>query len=146
MAGGFADLKNDAGLPLVEGIVASVSGNTFTLRLPGTHYEPKFTAVGAAPAVDAKAAGIVRAKARRIDLPSAGGRFVEPVAGRPRRIQGRVIGVDAAKNEIQVRAGFALVATPLAPQKASDFAVGQTVSFDAEPGATFEVSAPAHHH
>jgi hypothetical protein len=81
-----------------------------------------------------------------MDLPVAGGRYTEPVAGRPRRIQGRVIGVDAVKNEIQVRAGFAVVATPLAPQKAADFSVGQTVSFDAEPGASFEVSSAAHTH
>ncbi len=146
MSGGFADLKNDAGIPLVEGFVVKTQGDTFTLRLPGTNYQPAFAATGAAPAVGAKVAGIVRVHARRMDLPTAGGRFVEPVAGRPRRIQGRVIGVDAAKNEIQVRAGFAVLATPLAPQKAGDFAVGQTVSFDAEPGASFEVSAPAHHH
>lgn len=145
MAGGFADLKNDAGIPLVEGFVVKTKDNTLTLRLPGTNYQPAFTAVGTMPAEGAKVAGLVRVNARRMDLPTAGGRFVEPVAGRPRRIQGRVIGVDAAKNEIQVRAGFAVLATPLAPQKAADFAVGQTVSFDAEPGASFEVSTPAHH-
>ena len=98
MAGGFADLKNDAGIPFVEGIVVKTQDNTLTLRLPGTNYQPSFTSVGAAPAVDAKVAGIVRLKARRIDLPVAGGLYVEPVAGRPRRIQGRVIGIDGVKN------------------------------------------------
>lgn len=144
MAGGFADIKNDAGIPLVEGVVESTTDTTLTLRLPGTSYQPLLTAA-TRPTAGEKVAGIVRLKARRMDLPVAGGRYVEPVAGRPRRIQGRVIGVDAAKNEVQVRAGFAVVATPLAPQKASDFCVGQTVSFDAEPGATFEISTPAHH-
>lgn len=146
MAGGFADLKNDAGLPLVEGVVEQTKDNTFFLRLPGTNYQPAFVAAGAVPSVGAKVAGVVRVKARRMDLPVAGGRYTEPVTGRPRRIQGRVIGVDAAKNEVHVRAGFAVVATPLPPQKAADFHIGQTVSFDAEPGATFEVSTQAHHH
>src|SRR5688500_8524350 len=37
--------------------------------------------------------GRVKARARRIDRVQTGGRYVEPVYGRPRRIQGSVIAV-----------------------------------------------------
>ena len=146
MAGGTSDIKNEAGVPLIEGFVESLTGSALVLRLPGTNYRPHLVASAALPVnTGSKVVGIVRCQARRIDVVAAGGRFVEPCFGRPRRIQGRVIGVSASANEVHVRAGFAVVATPMAPQKASDFEIGQMVSFDAEPGASFAPSAPAHH-
>jgi hypothetical protein len=39
--------------------------------------------------------GEIRSQARRIDESQTGGRFVEPLSGRPRRIQGSIIAVDA---------------------------------------------------
>ena len=41
-------------------------------------------------------------------------------------------------NEVYVRAGPSVAITPMAPQRAGDFAIGQMVSFDVLDGATFE--------
>lgn len=80
--------------------------------------------------------GTIRAKARRIDTVTTGGRYVEPVFGRPRRVQGSVIAV--VGDAVVVDAAVPIHITPTDPrQKAADFAEGQFVSFDALDGATF---------
>jgi hypothetical protein len=82
--------------------------------------------------------GTIHAKARRIDKVKTGGRFVEPVYGRPRRVQGAVVAVDAANNIIVVNAGVPIHITPTDQrQTAGDFEVGQFVGFDVFDGATF---------
>jgi hypothetical protein len=80
--------------------------------------------------------GTIRAKARRIDSVQTGGRYVEPVFGRPRRIQGSVLSISG--DAVVVDATMPIHVTPTDPrQKATDFAPGQFVSFDALGGATF---------
>lgn len=80
--------------------------------------------------------GVVRAKARRIDVVKTGGRYVEPVFGRPRRVQGTVIAIESGN--VVVNAGIPIWVEPTdARQKAADFEVGQFVSFDALDGASF---------
>lgn len=82
--------------------------------------------------------GTVHARARRIDIVKTGGRYVEPVFGRPRRVQGAVVATNAAANLVVVNAGLPIHITPTdARQKASEFEAGQFVSFDVLDGATF---------
>jgi hypothetical protein len=73
-----------------------------------------------------------------VDVITAGGRFIEPVFGRPRRVQGRIIGGDVRGNTLTVLAAVPVTVKLMSNQKAGSFAVGQQVSFDVEPGATFE--------
>jgi hypothetical protein len=80
--------------------------------------------------------GVIRAKARRIDKVATGGRYLEPVYGRPRRVQGSVVAV--AGDAVVVDASVPVHAVPTDPrQKAADFQPGDFVSFDALDGATF---------
>ncbi len=81
--------------------------------------------------------GIIRAQARRVDVIAGGGCYIEPIFGRPRRVQGRIIGGDVQDNSITVAAATPLIATLMPPQKTANFAIGQMVSFDIERGATF---------
>jgi hypothetical protein len=82
--------------------------------------------------------GTIAARARRIDIVRTGGKFLEPVFGRPRRVQGRVVAVDGAKNVVVVDATVPVHITPGDQrQKATDFEVGQIVGFDVYDGATF---------
>ena len=85
--------------------------------------------------------GVIRAEAKRVDIVRSGGKYVEPVMGRPRRVQGRVGEIDNARNTITVDAN-AVVVCRLTDhrQRASDFEPGQFVSFDVLSGATFEQS------
>lgn len=88
--------------------------------------------------VGKKVIGIVRADARRVDIVKSGGRYVEPVAGRPRRVQGTVIAMDASANTVTVNAGVPIVLKLTdARQRAEQFAEGDFVSCDVLDGATF---------
>lgn len=81
--------------------------------------------------------GTIRVEARRIDVCGTGGSFVEPVYGRPRRIQGNIIEIDPSNSCITVDAGMPVVAKVDAGQKVSDFKVGDHITFAVKAGATF---------
>jgi hypothetical protein len=83
--------------------------------------------------------GVIRAEAKRVDVVRSGGKYVEPVMGRPRRVQGRIVETDTSRNTITVDAGAAFVCRLTDHrQRASDFEAGQFVSFDVLNGASFE--------
>lgn len=125
--------------PMVHGVVDEVHAEWVQVRVPSTDYRLRLVpAEGLSFAKGDKVAGIIRAQALRMDVIPAGGRYIEPVQGRPRRVQGRVIGGDVSANEVYVKAGPSVVVTPMAPQRASDFAIGQMVSFDVKAGASIE--------
>ncbi len=82
--------------------------------------------------------GRIHARAKRVDVVGAGGRYVEPVHGRPRRVQGSILSVNEKGATITVGAGAPLVCALMdTRQKAGMFEPGQFVSFDVERGATF---------
>jgi hypothetical protein len=107
------------------------------LAFPNTSYQMHLIPAGAITAqVGKRILGTIRAKARRIDTVGTGGRYVEPVYGHPRRVQGSVIAIDGGA--VVVDATVPIHCTPTdARQKASDFQPGQFVSFDVLDGATF---------
>ncbi len=128
--------------PIVSGVVDAVGDGWVQLKVPGTDYRlrlvPGEGLSAAGLKVGDKFAGVVRANAQRMDIIPAGGRYIEPVQGRPRRVQGRVVGGSVSANEVYVKAGPGVAVTPMAPQRAGDFMIGQMVSFDVTPGATLE--------
>lgn len=82
--------------------------------------------------------GRVRAQARRVDICRTGGKFIDPVFGTPRRMQGRV--VSNSGGVLVVNAGVPVTCKLTAPkQKPEQFEVGVMVTFDVLPGATFEL-------
>jgi hypothetical protein len=128
---------------LARGVLEAVVAQTATqpghivVSFPNTSYQMHLLPRNpVASEVGKRIIGTVRLQARRIDHVQTGGRYVEPVYGRPRRVQGSVISVS----------GDALVVDATVPvhvsltdprQKASDFKVGDFVSFDALDGASF---------
>ncbi len=109
-----------------------------TCGIPNTSYEMHLRPSGEITAQPGKRLiGIIRAEARRIDTVTTGGRYVEPVMGRPRRVQGTVVRAEAGA--IVVDAGVPIHCTPTdARQKDEDFAPGTMVSFDVLDGATIQ--------
>lgn len=109
-----------------------------TITFPNTNYQLHLRPVGDVHAEEGKRIiGTIHAQARRIDLVGTGGRYVEPVYGRPRRVQGLIVAIEA--NAVVVNAGVPIHCTPTAPgQKSSDFALGDFVSFDVLDGASFK--------
>ena len=128
---------------LARGTLAEVVPATATKRefvkiaFPNTSYEMHLVPTAPVTAqVGKRILGTIRAKARRIDITDTGGRFLEPVYGRPRRVQGTVLAI--AGDAVVVDATVPVHCTPMDPrQKAADFQPGQFVGFDVMDGATF---------
>ncbi|QQS09897.1 MAG: hypothetical protein IPK69_04545 [Phycisphaerales bacterium] len=133
--------KIDAGLArgVYEGMTSSVSGRPALLvfGVPNTSYQLHLVPKGEIRAAKGgRLIGTIHAQARRIDVVQTGGRFVEPVAGRPRRVQGVVVRVEGGA--VVVDAGTVIHCTPTDPrQVAEKFEAGQLVSFDVLAGATY---------
>lgn len=132
----------------VEGTVVDKGLEKLLLALPGTDYKLQLVlATGVSDLLpDAgspkRITGTIYAQARRIDIIPKGGRFVEPVQGRPRRVQGRVLAINPTPESqghiaIQCAPGCVMLVKPLSPQSSTSFKEGQLVSFDVEPGSRF---------
>ncbi|HRJ49800.1 MAG: hypothetical protein KF787_08195 [Phycisphaeraceae bacterium] len=131
---------------LTRGVLHEVVAQSATrpghivLRIPNTSYLLSLIPVGPLEIPTGKGLiGVVRARARRVDTTGTGGRFIEPVQGRPRRVQGFVIGTDPGARTITVEAGVPMVCELTDERQfPSDFTPGQFVGFDVMDGATFE--------
>lgn len=130
---------------LARGILDSVVAETATkpayvvLSVPDTSYKLHLRPTRAPQSpIGKRIVGTIQAKARRIDSVGSGGRYVEPVEGRPRRVQGAVVSSDESTNTITVNVGVPIVCSITDDrQKAKQFQHGQFVSFDVLDGATF---------
>jgi len=126
---------------LVHGQVLSGDDRQVVLGLEDSEYRLHLAlAKPLASPLPAEASGIIRVQARRVDVVRTGGRYIEPLIGRPRRVQGAIEAADAAANTITVACapGCCLVCTLGAGQRAADLALGALVSFDLEGAAVFE--------
>jgi len=123
-----------------EGVLRASEGGTITLAKPGTDYALELV-VGEAPSarLGEKIRGEIRVNAARMDVIETGGKYIEPVAGPPRRVAGRIVEIDSRVNLVVVDAGpFNVVCTPHELQKATRFQVDQMVTMGVKPGATFK--------
>lgn len=119
-------------------VLHDANDDTVVLAVPGTDYLLRLS-VYKAPStpIGKRILGTVRAQARRIDVVRTGGRYIEPVYGPPRRIQGEIVAVDPANQTITVHAGVPVVCKTDGRQRADAFKVGDFVAFDVLPGASF---------
>ncbi|MGP1347063.1 MAG: hypothetical protein ACTS3F_10410 [Phycisphaerales bacterium] len=121
-----------------RGVLEAVEGEHITLAIPGTSYQLLLKVLKApATPIGKRLIGTIRATARRVDIVNTGGRYIEPVYGRPRRVQGRIDAIDTTNHTITVQAGIPIVCTLMKSQHNASFKVGDLVSFDVEPGASF---------
>ncbi|MFM9956967.1 MAG: hypothetical protein ACKVZJ_02740 [Phycisphaerales bacterium] len=124
-----------------RGVLVESSSSKVVISFPGSDYQlhlaperPVTTPPGK------RILGIIKAQVRRIDQVRTGGQFVEPVMGRPRIIQGRVVEVNASPNgpgTITVLAPMPILLKLSDLQRADQFKPGDLVNTHALPGATF---------
>jgi hypothetical protein len=123
-----------------RGVLAEVRDEMIVFTKPETDYQLhlKVLMTPSTP-VGKRIVGTIRAEARRVDVCGTGGAYVEPVYGRPRRVQGEIIAVDTSAGTITVHAGLGPIVCKLsdARQRAEHFSVGDFVTFAVLPGATF---------
>lgn len=156
----------DINSPIVSGVIIQKHADSIVIAIPHSDYRIHLMAspaalaklpappqgpltphpVGLAAPAELHVSGKITAKAKRVDALRAGGRFLDPTFGRPRRIQGRVVANDVKANTLTVFCGVPITATLMSAQTAADFPVGSAVAFDVERGASFEpADAHAHH-
>jgi hypothetical protein len=114
-------------------IVVSFLNTSYRMHLiPNPPTRPVSTPVGK------RIVGRIDVSARRVDVVDTGGRYVEPVYGHPRRVQGSVLQTDDGTNTITVDACVPIhLRLTDRRQAASEFAIGVLVSCDVLDGATF---------
>lgn len=122
-------------------VLEQKSDDQVVMSVPGTSYRlqfrPTVPASAIATAEGKRIRGIVRGKAQRMHAAHAGGRFIEPVSGQPRIVQGTVIAVDGGNNRLLIEMVIPAWLDVEPGQKASEFAVGQMVNMYVESGMTF---------
>ncbi|MBL0871763.1 MAG: hypothetical protein IBJ18_14430 [Phycisphaerales bacterium] len=100
------------------------------------------------PRLNKRLLGTIRCQARRVDECRTGGRFIEPVLGRPRKLQGTVLQHLQNENSLLVDAAGAVAVDgqPLPVivkltdnrQSPAQFPLGTMITCDVLEGATFQ--------
>jgi hypothetical protein len=118
------------------------SDDALVIGVPGTNYRiqlrPTVPGSAIATAIGKRILGRVRGKAQRMHAARAGGRFIEPVYGHPRIVNGTVLEVDAAQSRVLVDMVIPAWLTLAEGQAPADLIRGQTVNMYVESGMTFE--------
>jgi len=121
-------------------LLLEANNGQVVLGKPGTEYRVSVEEVeGNIPPNRTRVKGHIVVQAKRIDSMKAGGCFIDPLKGRPRRVQGRVLATDPAANTLTVDAALPFVLKVSKGQRADMFTPGQIVGCSVEPGAKLQV-------
>ena len=122
-----------------RGVLESIHPGHIVVSFPNTSYQMHLaTGLPVRAEIGKRILGAIRVDARRVDLVDTGGKYVEPVYGRPRRVQGRVLATNDSSRLLLVDAGMPIHLHLLdTRQRPGDFAPGDLVSCDVRDGATF---------
>ncbi|MCA9279435.1 MAG: hypothetical protein H6815_09065 [Phycisphaeraceae bacterium] len=109
------------------------------MTYPNTSYQMHLVcAAGVSTPVGKRCIGTIHAQAKRVDVVRTGGKYIDPVIGKPRRIQGRVVSTDPSRNVVVIDAGVPFHCTLTdARQQASDFNHGDVVACGLAGHSTF---------
>ncbi|MHC4996227.1 MAG: hypothetical protein ACYTGQ_14380 [Planctomycetota bacterium] len=116
------------------------SNDDIVLNIPATKYNLHLTATtDITPNPQGRLRGTIRLNAWKVDDVSRGGTYIEPLNGRPRRVQGTVIGHDANANAFVIEAHKTPFLVTLPDRyNATDYPLNSRVAIDTPEGATFE--------
>jgi hypothetical protein len=125
-----------SGQSIARGVVESIDDRELVLAVPGSAYRLHLAPAGPiSTPVGQRIRGTIHARALRVHPAKAGGRFIEPVWGQPRIVQGIVCGTEDKRLLVDV--SVPMWVTLGEGQDAADFEHGQMVNFYVQSGATF---------
>jgi hypothetical protein len=128
--------------PVLQGVLLESKPDTVVIGLPGTEYRLHLvTASPISAPLNKPIRGTVYARVRRVDRLPSGGKFIEPLFGRPRRIHGRISAIDADHNTITIQGPVPMICELTVDPRAGAFAEGDLVGCDIERGARFEIAS-----
>ncbi len=114
-------------------IVESIQDNLITLAAPPSNYRNTFTLKSENASVltiGERVRGTILAPAWKVDRVDLGGNYVEPLFGRPRRMQGTILSNNPAANELTVQVGYEVTVKLPDRYKAADYLPGERVGWD----------------
>lgn len=112
-------------------IIESIENDLVTLKTPVANYRNTFKCASVADlTVGKRVEGSIHAPARKIEVVSQGGNYVEPLFGRPRRMQGLVLRQNGKENSLLVRTAYDTTVSLPSHQQAADYPVGSRVGWD----------------
>jgi len=130
--------------PVARIRVLDKSSDLLVAQLTGTNYQLHLKPTTPITAeIGKRTKGIIRVSVWKVDFVSVGGgAFVEPIMGRPRRVQGRAIGKGPGQNSVIVEVSGCPIVGDL-PERwaATDIKPGTRVGLEVYDGATFEPMA-----
>ena len=124
--------------PTEDHVVLGVHGTDYLIELTPTVSGAQFPMPRSSR--NRRVRGVVEGRALKMHRAEAGGRFIEPVHGRPRIVQGTVYQVDQPNDRLLMDVVVPMwitVDTATTGQKASDFSPGDLLNFYLEPGTLF---------
>lgn len=124
-------------------IVESTQDDLVTLKTPNANYCNTFKFSGDMPQAGTRVVGEVYAIARKAEIVSLGGNYVEPLFGRPRRMQGMVLEQIVARNELRVQTGYEVTVKLPENQPVAEFPTGSHVGWDNADWPEFRAATPA---
>ena len=120
-------------------VLIEQSDDHAVFAIPGTNYRLHLTTPK--PLDDCpgdRVHGAIRCNVWKVDTVSPGGAYIEPVYGRPRRVQGRVVANDPSANTIVVEVCRCPILAVLPDRwRAADIPTGARVGLDIHEGAAF---------
>lgn len=117
----------------------SVADGIAEFTVPGTQYRLDLAVdAGLEDRTGRRIRGRVRGRALRMHRASAGGNFIEPLQGHPRIVQGVVLAIDPAANEVVLDLVVPVRISMHEDQDAGSFSTGDVVNFYMESGTRFE--------
>lgn len=131
------DERND----VAELRIKTVNDDSIVLLIPETEYELHLVLDGDVPEAHSKPGkriqGTLHARALRMHRSDRGGRFIEPVYGTPRIVQGSVTEVDEADNRLLMDMAVPIRVTLNDRDNAADFQPGMMLNCYLESGTSF---------
>ncbi len=124
-------------------IVDATQDGLVTLKMLNANYCNTFKFIGEPPQIGSRVVGEVYAYARKAEMVSLGGNYVEPLFGRPRRMQGMVLEQNVIRNELRVQTGYEVTVKLPENQPATEFPIGSHVGWDNADWAEFRAATTA---
>lgn len=120
--------------------MGALRGESLEVVVPGTDYRLQLRLEGdpsALPEPGKRLRGVIAGNALRMHRAVAGGRFIEPVMGHPRIVQGTVMAIEPAANRMLADAVVPMWLTLDPGQSVREFATGDLVNFYCQSGMRF---------
>ncbi|MSR69918.1 MAG: hypothetical protein EXS17_06185 [Phycisphaerales bacterium] len=130
-------------------VASSCADGRIIVSIPHTQYEIELNLLpndplrndGANAVLGTHITGVVHARALKMHRATGGGVYIEPVQGRPRSVQGRILATDVVNNKVLAHVVIPMWVSVPQGQAASDFSTGELVNFYVESGTSFTPTA-----